>query len=80
MENRLPPGFDPAVWKGWEVGGYPGGIIRDMADGSTASVIRYADNVWSFGDSEGYRSDAFPTESEAAAFANTYAENHGGFV
>lgn len=102
MENRLPPGFDPEVWKGWEPcdcykhTGRPepcGWIERDCADYSESNsdpslkVAFFDDGDCGDGihykvvDEEGFGTPhCFATESEAAAFANTYAESHGGFV
>lgn len=74
--NRLPHGFDPAVWKGWIEYG-PSSIYRHCRNAVLYVHCREPEVFYTLSTPDGCTNG---TESEAAAFANTYAESHGGWV
>lgn len=82
MTANLPPGFDPGVWgEGWELDErYPYVIFRRTHHDHLLSV-RYGNGQWhvQVGIFD-YSHFNQTSESEAAAFANTYAESHGGWM
>ena len=97
MENRLPLGFDPEVWKGWE--GDPTGlsslVFRHLNDLTTMYAFYTSKYEYTYdrrpageGISVGVLPDSGPRddalfkgpEPEAAAFADAYAESHGGWA
>lgn len=86
MTANLPPGFDPGVWEGWRKEGQS--IVRKSANGDLLTVREsismdqgcgYRCTIWHSGEGCAGASPTM-TELEAAAFANTYAESHGGWA
>jgi len=84
--TNLPPGFDPGVWgEGWNASRlYAPRAERDCVDGVRLGVLLLNErfevrHLWAKdGDPAGALFKG--TELEAAAFANTYAESHGGWA
>lgn len=81
MTANLPPGFDPGVWQGWEnvtTCTVHSTMKRSVAgrDVFVTYWIEAVGNQWSVCTGP-YKH--FPTESEAAAFCQKYADEHGGW-
>lgn len=93
MTANLPPGFDPAIWKGWkaaeEAQNYSKPMIyRPASDGTGIGVFYNPETIIAgFTINEHWRVLSTPpgasysgTEPEAAAFCKKYADSHGGWV
>lgn len=81
MTANLPPGFD-RVWGGWPETHDPTTRRRDTANGDAVFVRIFGDR-WKvlIIPPKGERIPSYhDTQEEAVAFANTYAESHGGWM
>lgn len=77
---NLPPGFDPGVWgEGWEPNPYAGGIKRTTQSGVTVRAMRCTNGFIVNLPKTAIQVEGDDCETISAAFANTYAESHGGW-